>query len=209
MAHVRVYVGEDQQLPASSGLGFFGSDGFGAPVAVGQYPGRTFVTDASGLTTGFECNNNRRSSASGVINGQTGSGISLLSLPNTLATINIRFINSFDVRTQSARFHIYDGTETIYGIVNKDNDPVGLTCYCAQIRHTSELQVPNGGGDATWVDIHGSTYLSLISSPGTSGLRPAGAFTEDTRHDWYVAISPTPTQLGNKLFGMYFELEYL
>lgn len=209
MAEIAIYAGEDQMLVDEYGLGFFGDGGFGAPISLNEYNGRTFLTDASGVEEGFECNNNKRASTTGVIHGQAGSGISLVSLPNTLATINVRFTNSFSVRTQSAKFYVYDGTSTIYDVVNYDNDPSGLTCYCAQIRHTNESQEADGLGDTNWQDIHGATYLSLVSSPGASGFRPDGSFTSDARHDWYVAISPTPTHPGNKMFGMYFELEYL
>jgi len=208
MATISVYTGEDQLLPEGSGLGFFGDDGFGAPILIGEYGGRTFITDVSGTVAGFECNNNKKISTSGVIHGQSGSGILLVSLPNTLASINVRFINSFAVRTQSAKFYVYDGGMS--GLLpNYYADPSGLTCYCAQVRHTDESQVPNGGGNSLWQDIHGVTHLALVSSPGASGFRPDGSFTTDTRHDWYVALSPTPTYPGNKMFGMYFELEYL
>jgi len=207
MAELSLYAGEDQVVTESLGLGFFGDD-FGDPVAIGDFPSRTFVTNAAGDTFSFEANNNKKISDTEVVYGQEGDGISLLSLPNTLATANIRFTNSFAVRVLTANFHIYDGTDTD-GEPNKDNDPGGLTAFCAQIRNNSELQSPVGIGDASWVNIHGSTKLSMISSPGTSGLRPNGSLTTDTRHDWYVAISPTPTTPSNKFFGMYFELEYV
>ena len=205
---VSIYVGEDQLLPSNSGLGFYGDDGFNAPILIGAYNGRTFVTNQDGTIEGFECNNNKKISTSGVINGQTGSGIQLISLPNNLSTINIRFEYPTEVGTLSGKFYIFDGTLTS-GVPNINNDPSGLTCYCAEIRHQSVIQDSDGLGDTDWVDTHGSTYLDLISSPGTSGLRPLGSLTTDIRHDWYVAISSTPVQFGNKQFAMYFETEFL
>lgn len=208
MAELILYVGEDQRIPAGSGIGFYG-DGFGLSISRGAFNERTFVTDASGIIQGFEANNNKRLSSSGVIHGQTGSGISLLALPNTLATLNLRFNHTSDVNTQSVKFYVYDGTITD-GVPNKNNDPSGLTAWCAEIRKNSERQdVSNGLGDSTWQDIHGSTPLSLIDSPGTSGLRPLGSFTIDTRHDWYIAMSVTPDQFGDKLFGILLETEFL
>jgi len=203
-----IYVGEDQLLPSTSGIGFFGEDGFGSPVLIGEYQGRTFVTNSSGTIEGFECNNNRFVSLSGVINGQDGSGITLTSLPNRLATINIRLETPNVVRTLNGRFYIFDGTFNGSN-PNIDNDPSGLTCYCAEIRHTSDIQDDDGVGDTEWFDTHGSTFLATISSPGSGGFRPDGSLTLDTRHDWYISITVTPIQFGNKEFGMYFEVEYL
>jgi len=205
---VDIYLGEDQVLPDGSGVGFYGDDGFGAPILIGEYNGRTFVTDSDGDDEGFECNNIKKVSSSGLIYGQTGSGITLTSLPNTLASINIRFEHGSSVRTLSSRLYVFDGTLS-GSMPNIDNDPSGLTCYCAEIRHNSEIQDDNGLGDTAWFDTHGSTYLDLISSPGTSGLRPNGSLTSDTRHDWYVAMSATPDEFGDKEFGMYFETEFL
>ena len=54
MTTLAVYAGEDTLVSASSGLGFFGDDGFGNAVAIGSYNGHTFVTNASGTIQGFE-----------------------------------------------------------------------------------------------------------------------------------------------------------
>lgn len=72
---ISIYVGEDQLLPSTSGLGFYSSDGFGTNILIGQYNGRTFVTNSNGTIEGFECNNNRKINTSGVINGQTGKSV--------------------------------------------------------------------------------------------------------------------------------------
>lgn len=205
---ISLFVGEDQLLPSNSGIGFYGNDGFGYPVLIGQYNGRTFVTNQDGSVKGFECNNNKKISTSGVINGQVGSGIQLISLPNNLATINIRFEYPTEVKTLSGKVYIFDGT-LASGVPNIENPPTGLTCYCAEIRHQNTVQDPVGLGDVDWVDIQGPTYLDVISAPGTSGLRPLGSSTVDTRHDWYIAMSVTPTTFGDKQFAIYFETEFL
>lgn len=205
---INIYLGEDQLLPDGSGIGFYGDDGFNSPVLIGEYNGRSFVTNEDGSEEGFECNNIKKISTSGLIYGQTGSGITLTSLPNTLATFNIRFEYSTQVRTLSGRLYVFDGS--LSGTTpNIDNDPSGLTAYCAEIRHVSEIQDDDGLGDSTWQDIHGSTYLDVVSSPGTSGLRPNGSLTQDTRHDWYIAMSCTPEEFGDKQFAMYFETEFI
>jgi len=206
---VSIYVGEDQLLISTSGLGFYGNARFNDPILIGEYNGRMFVTNSSGTVEGFECNNNKYLNTSGVIYGQTGSGIQLISLPNNLATLNIRFEYASDVQTLSGKFYIFDGTFDVDDAPNISNAPSGLTCYTAEIRHQDTTQTPNGLGDTNWLDTQGVTYLETISSPGTSGLRPDGANTLDTRHDWYVAMSATPFQYGNKQFAFYFETEFL
>jgi len=206
-ASTTLYLGEDQELPNDTAVGFFGDD-FGSSINIGDFNNRTFVTDSSGILLGFEANNNKRVSDSIVIHGQSGSGMNLLQLPNRLATINIRFENDIAVRTLTARLYIFDGSFT-GGEPNFTIAPPGLTAYCAEIRHEEDEQTLTGLGDPVWEEIGGPTFLPMVSSPGTSGLRPFGSFTEDTRHDWYAAISVTPTSLGDRLFGLYFETEFL
>ncbi len=211
MATLELYAGEDTLVPASSGLGFFGDTGFSAAVAIGSYNGRTFVTNASGAVESFECNNNKYNGASGVIHGQEGSGIALRNLPNELATINIRFTHGSAIFTQQAKLYVFDGSFT-GGLANKTTPASNLTFLVAEIRHQSRIQtVESVYSDAVWSDISasGSNYISVVNSPGLNGVRKAGFEELSAQHDWYVALSCTPTQLGDKQFGATFELEYL
>ena len=209
MAQIDIYLGEDVRLTTGFGVGFFGNGGFGAPILIGAFNGHTFVTDVSGVQEGFEANNNKRLDATRVIHGQQGSGINLTQLPNSRATINVRFENAETVTTTTPKFYVFDGSFDASGIPNFTTPQTGLTMFCAEILHTTEEQVDDGLGDSAWIDINGAVFLSLIDSPGTLGLRPGGAFTSDTRHDWYVAMSCTPLELGDKNFGLYVEVEFL
>ena len=72
--------------------------------------------------------------------------------------------------------------------------------------------------------------LTLTASPGRSGLNTTagdplasvgeggyfnhvtkeGSAHQATRHDWYVALSASPTTIGSKTnYGLYFTLEYI
>lgn len=211
MAIVELYAGEDTIVPASSGLGFFGNEGFGTAVAIGSYNGHTFVTNASGTVQSFESNNNKFDGASGVIHGQEGSGIALKNLPNELATINIRFTHGSAVFVQQSRLYVFDGSFTD-GLANKTIPASNLTFLVAEIRHQSRIQtIESDYSDAVWSDVSasGSNYISVVNSPGLNGVRKAGFEELSSQHDWYIALSCTPTQLGDKRFGMTFELEYL
>lgn len=204
MSEVNMYIAEtDINIGIGEALGFFGSDGFGNPLSLNEFNGRTFVTNNSGSVAFEECDNCRRISSSGVIIGQTGTGINLINLPNYLATINLRFTHPQAVLIQNVRLIAFDGTDIT-------NAPTGLNVYGAEIIHTSRLQSATGVGDSTWTQMQGSgVQLNLVDSPGTSGLSPLGPATTDTRHDWYCALSVTPTIPGDKTFAWRVDLEYI
>lgn len=204
MSEVNMYIAEtDVKIDIGEALGFFGSDGFGDPLSLNEFNGRTFVTNISGSIAYEECDNCRRISSSGVIVGQTGTGINIRNLPNYLATVNLRFTHPQAVLVQNAQLIAYDGTNPI-------NAPTGLNVYGAEIIHTSRLQTEAGTGDTTWTQMEGSgQQLNLVNSPGTSGISPLGPATTDTRHDWYVALSVTPTIPGDKQFSFKMDLEFI
>lgn len=211
MATLGLHIGEDQLLVLPSGIGFYGPGGFDGPITIGTFNDRTFVTNASGDVQGFEANNNKYFDAagwgtapaavSGVIHGQTGSGIALISLPDRLATINARFEHTTAVQVQNPKFIVFDGSNT-------ENDPSGIIVYTAEIRHNSDVQDPIGLGDTVWQDTKGVTVLDLISSPGTLGKRLDGPSTTSIRHDWYIAVSVQPQTPNDKTFGFAITLEF-
>ena len=211
MATLGLFIGEDQLLVLPSGIGFYGPGGFNGPITIGNFNDRTFVTNAAGNIQGFEANNNKffdapgwgtaPAAVSGVIHGQTGSGIALISLPDRLATINARFEHTSAVQIQNPKFIVFDGSNIV-------NDPSGITVFTAEIRHNSDVQNPIGLGDTVWQDTKGSTVLDLISSPGTLGKRPSGPVTTDVRHDWYIAVSVQPQTPNDKIFGFSITLEF-
>jgi hypothetical protein len=204
MSEINVYYAEtDVKINTGEALGFFGSDGFGDPLSLGEYNGRTFVTTINGSTQYEECDNCRKTSSSGLIVGQCGSGIVLRHLPNYLATINVRFTHPQAVLVQNARLIAFNGTD-------QDVSPSGLDVYGGEIIHTSRLQSITGVGDASWLQMQGSgTPLGLVDSPGISGISPLGPASTDVRHDWYVAFSVVPTVPGDKTFSFRADLEYI
>jgi len=207
MATLGLHIGEDQLLVLPSGIGFYGPGGFDGPITIGDFNNRTFVTNTTGDIQGFEANNNKYfagtapAAVSGVIHGQTGSGIALISLPDRLATINARFEHTTAVQVQNPKFIVFDGSSI-------ENDPSGIIVYTAEIRHNSDIQNPVGLGDAVWQDTKGATVLNLISSPGTLGKRLSGPLTTSIRHDWYIAVSVQPQTPNDKIFGFSITLEF-
>jgi hypothetical protein len=193
----------------NSGLGFFGSAGFGNSVAVNAYQGSTYITDGAGVNQGPEVNNTQWTHPnSGTV--QTGTNLNLQNIPNYQSTLNIRFQNSTAVRTQNAKLYIYDRSSL-------SNSPSGVLCAVAQVIHPGLTQVVGGSGDSAWQFPAGSSYLpssqffnGVPFSPGTSGLSINGGATTDIQHDFYYNISASPTSVGSKTqFGLWWQTEYL
>ena len=191
---------------SGSGLGFYGGS-FGASVNVGEYQTTTFITNGNGTTQGPQVNNVKYvNSMSGVL-GSATSGILLTSMPNYLATLNIRFTHSSAVQVQNAKLRIYDRS-------NINNAASGVTTKVAELIHLGETQTNVGSGDTQWVTPVGSSVImDLAPSPGLSGTlagNGSNSTATGTRHDWYVAISASPDSVGSKtLYGLFTSLEYL
>jgi hypothetical protein len=189
---------------SGSGLGFYGSDGFGSSVQVGQYQGRTFITNSTGTAQGPEADNVKWTHPGSGIVGQVGTGLGLRFIPNHQATLNIRFTHTSAIKVQNAQLRIFDRS-------NINNPASGVTTKTAQIIHYNTNQDNTGSGDTTWNTPGGSGSIqSLVASPGVSGLSPNGPDTTNIQHDWYVALSASPDSIGSKTqFGLYCALEYL
>jgi hypothetical protein len=192
---------------AGSGLGFFGSGGFGASVAVGDYQENTYVTDGNGAVQGPQSNNVKWTHAnSGELSG--GTNLHLLDIPNANATLNPRFTHSTAVKVQNVELRIYDRTSIDVGAS-------GVTTKACELLHPSNTQSGLlGSGESTWTTPAGSgVVLTMAQSPGESGLyagNGSSSVHEDTRHDFYVILSARPDSIGSKSqYSLYFALEYL
>jgi hypothetical protein len=198
-----------------SGIGFYGDAGFGASVKVNEFQGTTYITNSVGTANGGALNNNRAVplSSSNVINNNRGTGtIPLLYLYNEEATCKIRFSHSSAVEVDNVVVRIFDRS-------NIDNPPSGVRCFLAEIIKPSGASgvsaTSSGKGDSGWIEIYGSAVtLSLTPNPGMGGFgswsNPINGGTGDTIHDWFLAMSATPTSIGSKdKFGLYASLEYM
>ena len=206
-AAITFYSGNGATDLGSSGIGFYGSS-FGQSVQVGFYQDSTFITNSNGTINGGSLYNTKYvGTTSGVqIN---GSGtITFATVPTLSGTMNVRFTYDSAVKTQNGQIRIFDRSDP-------NADPSGVTCQVNQIVNGfSGVNQSTGAADAAndgWFDLAGSgTTMTLLASPGTSGLSVSGVDTTSTRHDWYFALSASPDSIGSKtLFGAYIALEYL
>lgn len=184
---------------STSGVGFYGNDGFGYAVTVGEYQGTTYITNSNGTNQGPACDNIKFTHLnSGIYH--TGVTEHLRGIPNAYATLAVRLTDSSSITTQNTRLYIYDR-------INKDNGPSGVTCKIAELIHPWSSPVPTGSGSTAWVTGNGSSaYLTLSNNPGLSGIM-AGA---STQHDWYIAMTASPDSVGSKTqFGVWFQTEFI
>jgi len=221
---------------AGSGLGFFGG-GFGISVPVNQYQDSTYVTNANGTASGIKCSNIKFSSASGgFVQGQSiETGLS--GIPNIAAPLNIRFEHSEGVRVQNCKLRIFDRQDInrhASGVVTKVYEirhphPVIGVDFGANKGPLAFRGVAGNHGWVTFASGFAMSDMLLTPGPGPSGLNTSsddilatgdgtfvnyisksGESCRATRHDWYLALSPSPGSIGSKTdFGLYFTLEYL
>lgn len=189
-----------------SGLGMFGSAGFGASIDINSYNGTTFVTNQQGTANYAQGNNIKyANTASGYVNGAT-SGLGLRYIPNDQASLNVRVVSDSAIQVQNMK---------LYGCWNSDKTlpPSGVTMKAAEIIHPDPSQSIQGSGDNTWSTLQGTgSYLDLVNSPNAGGQLGGGiggSTNPATQHDWYVAFSLSPSVAGSQLNTLVCEFDYL
>lgn len=204
MATINFYAGDASlENILSSGIGFYGSSGFGSSVAVGTYQDDTYITDSNGAVNGGKANNIKWTNASSGIVNTIANARHLRTIANGLATLNVRFTHTTGVKTQNVKLRIYDRSSIA-------NPASGVTTKVAELIHPENNETLNGSGSVAWETPAGTGFMTLAASPGTSGLSPSGSNTIDSRHDWYLALSASPDSIGSKTqYALWVELEYL
>lgn len=237
MADIKFYansLNENSQITlipheAGSGIGFYGP-GYGTSVPIDGTQTTTWLTNAQGnANSEIQLNNTRYASISGVqVNG--ANTINLNRLPNRLCPLNVKFSHNTPVKVQNAKLRIFDRN-------NISNHASGVSTYVYEARHPNPDQVTQsldwkpsmpapGVGKYEWVEFdpgEGSMFdMLLTSSPGPSGSNASfnddigngvttleGANGAFLSHDWFLALSVKPHEIGSKLFGLYFSCEYV
>jgi hypothetical protein len=194
-------IGRDYSLELTNkSLGFFGSQGSGDTVAIGDWQGSTYVVD--GEVPYAQCANiTYLNSMSGLVDGEVP--LPLTSIPNYQASLNIRFAQPSATSILGAQCNFYDGVTTTEA-------PLGWNIRAAEIIHSGLIQDNMGFGDTTWHIASTGEHINLLNNPGPSGRNFDGFISESQPwHDWYLAISVSPDQVGSKHAGLNVYLEYL
>jgi hypothetical protein len=181
-------------LPAASGglntIGFYGP-GFGLSVRVGDFNEGTYRTSEDGQTDGSALPNLRWANVSGAYVAGEITATHLLEVLNSEATLRIELMTDVAVTTQNGVFRTFDKSSI-------NNPPSGVDVYAAEIRNTAG---PIGSGDSLWIPNLGGSGTVLDVDDKTVAA---------TTHNWWIALSATPTSIGEKTnFAFYFETEFL
>jgi len=169
----------------------------------------------------------------GKVKADTVEKVDLTKLPNYLCPLNIRFEHTEDVMVQNCKLRIFDRN-------NIENHATGVVTYVYEARHPFDSPSYDGlshrGESALeWQEFDPTEDMADMTftySPGSGGLNSTtadeatsatkfntgdlsdatylGNLHKSKRHDWYVALSAQPTEIGSKTkYGLYFTLEYL
>lgn len=160
--------------------------------------------------------------------------INLSALPNYLCPLNIRFTHTTAVATQNAKIRIFDRDSIDNAAVG-----VTTYLFEARHPATTQdedltLQHRISDGGFYWTEFNpdeasAGQEMLLTDSPGPYGknelqnvststadqtlfniLYNGGPNYQSTQHDWYVAISCEPEQVGSQLnYALYFTVEYV
>jgi hypothetical protein len=215
-AQINFYGGTNGQYNINnggSGVGFFGST-FGQSVLVNAYQDSTYVTDGNGTTQGATLLNWKYVHANSGLYGGDSTNYKLSGIPNSIATLNVRFTNDTAVMCQNVRLRIYDRSDTTKaasGVVTQIAElcrPDSL--YTSTVTNTG----PFASGSVQWTTANptgsSTVYTPITQSPGISGSHPRSASWTDVQHDWYFLFSASPTSIGSKTqFGCQVSLEFL
>lgn len=158
----------DTTIEATDFLAF--SDGtFGNPVAVSSYNGGTHVRSSGGADkSSGNTPNNVKYIASGTADWGDGTE-ALANMLDSEATLKITIAYDSNITVTDIKMYAYDGTTTT-------NAPTGMTVQMAEV------------GDSAWTQAHGSGNALAIDDSTT----PA------TSHNFYIAVSASPTTVGVK-----------
>lgn len=183
---------------SSSGIGAFGSGGFGQSVSVGEYQGSTYVTNSAASLQGPALSNVKYvHDNSGLVAGTTL--LNLRAIPNSQSTFEIRVTSDDAVSLQNSRVYVTERASTT-------GMPLYLSTKIAEIDHTGVVQLNEGLGSVAWSGVAGTgSYLSLGNSPGLSG----GVSGSSTSHSYYIALSLSPSAVGSRTATLRFQCEYL
>ena len=173
-------------IEATDIIQFAGVAGFDSKVAVGSYNDTTHVKSSVGAddSSGNTPNNNKFVSQAGGTGGDSqadwGDGTEDLdAILQGECALKINFSDASSVITESAVLYAYDGSTTTAV-------PTGVDFRAAEL------------GDANWTEAEGSAAAVSVTDD-----------TAATSHDYYFAISTSPSSVGLKdAFTIRMELTY-
>ena len=168
------------EIDATDVLQFAGSTGFDSRIKVDEYNESTHVKTSGGAnkSSANTPRNNQFVTAS-TISVDGAAAVNLNTIENSDAALKINFSDSESVAVEEAKFFSYDGSDTAVAIT-------GLNFRAAEV------------GDTNWTEAEGSA----------SALDLGDKETPATSHDYFIAVSASPTSVGAKTGSYRIELTY-
>jgi hypothetical protein len=168
------------EIEASDIIQFAAPEGFDSKISVGSYNDTTHVKTSADAnkSSGNTPRNNKFISATEV-SVNGGATKDLDTMTEGEAALKINFEDEASVITEEASFYAYDG-------VTPATPPVGVNFRAAEV------------GDENWTEAEGSGAALALDDH----LTPA------TSHDFFIAVSASPTSVGLKVFAVRAELTY-
>ena len=148
----------------------FSNGTFGQPIQVGSYNDKTHVRTSGGTDkSASNSPHNTKYLTSTTMSLNGGASANLSTLTTANSPLKITVSESVNITVTGVKMYAYDGTTTT-------NAPSGMNVYLAE------------QGDTAWVQAHGSGSALELDDHSTAA----------TSHDFYVAISASPTSVGVK-----------
>lgn len=195
---------QDLDIDASAyALGFYGA-GEDEYVYPGEYQSKTFLVDKDGTLGEVQCRNVKYDTDTTAYVDHILEPVPIKNIPNYLGTMNIRLIQLDDVFVALAEAKFYNGYDD-------DIPPDGMDIKVVELRHVGERLNDNlGHGSKAWFNAENGDWFRLTQSPGERGVKSnsVGVWV-GPRHDWYLAISVSPHDVGSRVFGMKFRAEFI
>ena len=148
----------------------FSNGTFGQPIQVGSYNDKTHVRTSGGTDkSASNSPHNTKYLTSTTMSLNGGASANLSTLTTGNSPLKITITESVNITVTDIKMYAYDGTTTT-------NAPSGMNVYLAE------------QGDSSWTQAHGSGNALTLDNHSTAA----------TSHDFYVAISASPTSVGVK-----------
>jgi len=172
--------GTTLQLAATDHIWFNGTS-FGLNVVSGQYQDSTHISTANDAQRDTtSALNNTKYVTNSTVSINGGGSTTLSGVTSSQVPFKFQFTNGSAVATSSTTLFAYDGVT--------DSTPMqGITFKAAEV------------GDSAWIEANGSGSALVLNDQ-------AGA---STTHDFYVAISASPTSPGAKSGSIKMSLTYI
>lgn len=171
--------GNTLQLNATDHIWVNGTS-FGLNIVSGQYQDSTHISDANDVQRDTtSALNNTKYVTDSTVSVNGASAVTLSGVTSSQVPLKFTFTNGSAVATSNCKFYAYDG-------VTDANPMLGVNFKAAEV------------GDTSWTAANGLSSALNLDNQGSN-----------TAHNFYIAISASPTSPGAKSGSVKLSLTYI